>query len=148
MNVRQGQISISDKEKYVGVMINEKGNNTNRVKSSKDKAIILSKLVNEWGSPFKVGNLAIQTRMFLINNLAIQSVFHSAETWTNISETNKKSIEGVHRHLLTSALEVEQSTPYIGILVELGEWPIHQTLHYKMLMLCGYFYCMLSTLYL
>ena len=135
LSVRQGEIDMSEREKYVGVTVNEKGNNTDRVDDSKNKAKVLSKLINEWGSPFKVGNLALETRIFLINNLAIQSIFHSAETWTNISLTNSKSIEGIHRNLLTSVLEVEQSTPYVGMLVELGEWPIHQTIHYKMMML-------------
>ena len=135
LTVRQGQITNSNVEKYVGILVNEKGDNKDRIVSSKNRSHVLSKLINTWGSPYKVGNLAIQTRLFLVNNLAMQSIFHTAETWTNLTKTDKKTIEGIHRNLLTSILEIENSTPYVGILVETGEWPIHQTIHYKKLML-------------
>ena len=133
--MRQGQITNSNVEKYVGILVNEKGDNKDRIVSSKNRSHVLSKLINTWGSPYKVGNLAIQTRLFLVNNLAMQSIFHTAETWTNLTKTDKKTIEGIHRNLLTSILEIENSTPYVGILVETGEWPIHQMIHYKKLML-------------
>ena len=139
LHVRQGQIKQSEKEKYVGVTINEKGNNADRLMNSADKATLLSKLTNDWGSPFKVGHLAIKTRIFLINNLALHSIFHTAETWTNITNQERESIERIHKHLLTNAMEIEQSAPYFGILIELGEWPIIQTIHYKMMMLLQHF---------
>ena len=52
-----------------------------------------------------------------------------------MDKPDKKTIEDIHRNLLTSILEIENSTPYVGILVETGEWPIYQTIHYKKLML-------------
>ena len=32
-------------------------------------------------------------------------------------------------------LGIEKTTPYVGLLIELGEWPIQQTMHYKKMML-------------
>ena len=108
LTVRQGLLTNSDVEKYVRILVNKKGDNKDRIVSSKNSSYVLSKLINTWGSPYKVSNLAIQTKLFLVNNLAMQSIFHTAETWTNHGQkADKKTIEGIHRNLLTSIL-----TPY------------------------------------
>ena len=49
--------------------------------------------------------------------------------------SEQKLRKKIHKDLLTNALEIECTTPYTGILIELGEWPIVQKIHYKKLML-------------
>ena len=44
-------------------------------------------------------------------------------------------LEKIQRKILTSICEIPPSTPYIGLLSELGIWPIELLAEYKRLML-------------
>ena len=44
-------------------------------------------------------------------------------------------LERMQRNILTTILELPPSTPYIGLLSELGIWPVEQLFEYKRLVL-------------
>ena len=141
LSVRQGKIMESEKEKYLGNLFNNKGNNSNKIKNSTERVIPVMDIINNNTTTYHVGHLATQIRLYLVRNLGIPSVYHAAETWTNLTKVDVKDIEKIHKQMLTKMLGVETSTPYIGILSELGEWPIRQILDYKRLMLLHNLIC-------
>ena len=98
-------------------------------------------IINNNTTTYHVGHLATQIRLYLVRNLGVPSVYHATETWTNLTKVDVKDIEKIHKQMLTKMLGVETSTPYIGILSELGEWPIRQILDYKRLMLLRNLIC-------
>ena len=121
--------------KYLGNLFNNKGNNSNKIKNSTERVTPVMDIINNNTTTYHVGHLATQIRLYLVRNLGIPSVYHAAETWTNLTKVDVKDIEKIHKQMLTKMLGLEISTPYIGILSELGEWPIRQIIDYKRLML-------------
>ena len=62
-------------------------------------------------------------------------MFTNIETWSKISKNELEELEKMQRNILISILELPPSTPYFGLLAELGIWPVEQLLEYKRLIL-------------
>ena len=91
--------------------------------------------VRAYGSPKNVGILALVTRIKLADSVTIPSLLYNIECVPKFSKEEMKNLESMQREILARILDVPNSTPYMGILMETGIWTMEARLAYKKLML-------------
>ena len=130
--IKRGEIERTKEYVYVGEWYTEKNSHKKRL-SEKEKKVkhMASKIRDYYGSPYKVGPLAIQVRLFLYRTVAVPTLFTSIETWSRVSQKEMEQLEKIQKDMLTSLLELPPGTPYKGILAETGIWPIEQLFEYR-----------------
>ena len=133
--VKRGKIKRTHEYKFVGEWYNEKGNHDKSIKTRGDKAIGTVAQIKFYGDPYKVGNMAFQVRIQIFQSTVIPTIYHDIEAWSKISKKDIEKLDKIQKTVLTSILELPSSTPYMGILSELGIWPVEQLADYKRIML-------------
>ena len=88
-----------------------------------------------YGDPYKVGQMAFQVRVQIFQSTVIPTIYHDIEACSKISQKDIEKLDKIQKTVLTSTLELPSSTPYLGILSELGIWPVEQLVDYKRIML-------------
>ena len=88
-----------------------------------------------YGDPYKVGHLALQVSLEIYRSTIVKTIFNNIETWSKTSKSEMERLEKMQRKILTSICEIPNSTPYKGLLSELGIWPIELLAEYKRIML-------------
>ena len=73
--------------------------------------------------------------MFLFEKVIINSISHNLEGVNYWRKADITALEKVQAKLLKTLLKLPESTPYWGILNEVGIWPLEHFLHYKKFML-------------
>ena len=133
--VKRGIIRRTKEYKFVGEWYNEKGNHEKSIKTREDKSFGIIPQIKYYGDPYKVGNMALQVRLEIFMSTVIPTIYHDIEAWSIISKKDIESLGKIQRTVLTSILELPRSTPYLGILSELGIWPVEQLVEYKRILL-------------
>ena len=133
--VKRGEIKRTNEYKYLGEWYNEKGNHEKSIKAREGKAMGIIPQIKYYGDTYRVGNMAIQVRIQIFESTVIPTIFHDIEAWSVISKSDIERLDKIQKDVLTSILEMPKSTPYLGILAELGIWPVEQHIEYKRIML-------------
>ena len=84
---------------------------------------------------YNVGETFINVRLQLYESCIVNSLLYNMEAWTKQSKGELKRLEKIQASILCSLVDLPKSTPYIGILNELGIWRIEEKLIYRKLML-------------
>ena len=113
----------------------KKGNHDKSIKARGDKATSIVAQMKYYGDPYKVGHMAFQVRVQIFQSTVIPTIYHDIEAWSKISQKDIDKLDKIQKTVLTSTLELPSSTPYLGILSELGVWPVEQLVDYKRIML-------------
>ena len=71
----------------------------------------------------------------LMETTLIPMVLANSETWTNISVNNINELENLQKMMLTSIFHQKVSTPYLGMLTEIGVMTMESRIHQRKLML-------------
>ena len=93
------------------------------------------KKIKFYGNEFKIGKYALMTRIRIYKTVAIPSIFYNVETWSHISKKEIDELEKIQSTILKKICEQRKTTPYIGLLSELGIWPIEKLIEYRKIML-------------
>ena len=133
--VKRGKIRRTQKYKYVGNWYNEKYNHETSIKAKANKAQGIISQIKYYGDSYKVGNMVYQVRMQIFESTVVQTIYHNVETWSKITKKEIEQLERMQKDILTEMMELPKSTPYFGLLSELGIWPFEQLLSYKRIML-------------
>ena len=78
-----------------------------------------------------VGGLALEVWQKIYETVVVPTLFANLETWSTISENERKKLENMQFRILRGMFELPQCTPYRGILAEAGIWPITHRIEYK-----------------
>ena len=62
-------------------------------------------------------------RFLLLETVVKSTLLFNTETWVNITKQELKEIDQGHYQVLRKIFEQKKSTPYYGILMEIGHWP-------------------------
>ncbi len=134
-SVKNGVIAETDEYKYVGFWINKKGNCQLQIykkkKSLKGEVIALKSIANF----HNVGDMFVAVRLHLFESCVLPSLLYNLEAWTKQSKGEIKDLEKIQANILCTLLGLPKSTPYLGLLNELGIWRIEERLIYRKLML-------------
>ena len=120
---------------YLGEWYNEKGNHDKSLAEKSNKINYMISKIKQYGDSHKVGHLALQVRLQIYNSTVIPTIYTNIETWSKVTNKEMEQLERMQRNILTTILELPPSTPYIGLLFELGIWPVEQLFEYKRLVL-------------
>ena len=88
-----------------------------------------------YGDTYKVGNMAFQVRLEIFESTVIPTIYHNVETWSKITGKEIEKLEKMQKDILTDIFELPKSTPYFGLLSELGIWPFEELMEHKRIML-------------
>ena len=133
--IKRGTIRRTKEYKYLGEWYNEEYNHKKSIQVRENKAMGMISQIKYYGDTYKVGNMAPQVRMEIFQSTVIPTIFHDVEGWSKISKKDIEELERIQKNVLTAILDMPKTTPYLGLLSELGVWPVEELLDYKRIML-------------
>ena len=132
--VSMGKITKTDEYKYVGFHLNKDANCLFHIEhkngSIKGQITALKSIANY----YNVGSKFILVRLYLYEACIVHSLLHGIEAWNRQTKTELKNLEKIQAYALCQILELPRSTPYIGLLSELGMWRIQERIDYRRIM--------------
>ena len=133
--VKRGVIKRTKEYKFLGEWYTEKDNREKSIATRESKSKGIAAQIKFYGDPYRVGNMSMQVKMQIYRSTAIQTIYHDIEAWSKITEKQTEKLEKIQKNVLTSILDLPTSTPYIGLLSEVGIWPVKYLIEYKRIML-------------
>ena len=135
VEVKQGKIERTKVYKYVGNMVNEKGNMDDQLKLMEGKVNGIVRDGKKMCCKYKIGRYEMEAKIVVYNQLAVPSIFYNVEVWTNFRKSDVEKMECLQGQFLKRLIGLSKSTPYWGLLFELDVTPIMFLITYKRLML-------------
>ena len=133
--VKEGLVKECQEYEYLGFWVNQQGNCQLQIekRSKKIKGEIAA--IKSMASYHNVGPTYLNVRLQLYECCILPSLLYNLEGWNKISKTEMKKLESVQLKSLCSLLQIPKTTPYLGLLNELGIWTIEERLKYRKIML-------------
>ena len=132
--VTLGKITKTDEYKYVGFHLNKDANCLFHIEFKsgdiKGQVTALKSIANY----YNVGSKFLLVRLHLYEACIVHSLLHGIESWNRQTKTELKNLEKIQGYALCQILELPRSTPYIGLLSELGMWRIQERIEYRRIM--------------
>lgn len=128
--VKKGTIENTSEYKYLGEWYNEKGDHSTSIKMKKQKIEEYIRKLHFYGNEYIIGKYALEIRIKIYKTIVIPTVYHNIQTWSNISKSELKELEGIQGYILKRMCELPKTTPYIALLAELGIWTVEKQIEY------------------
>ena len=135
VEVRQGKIERAKVYKYVGNMVNEKGNMDDQLAYMEEKIGGIIREGRKMCCSSRIGKAEMEAKRLVYEVLAETAVYYNVEAWTNMRASDTQSLKTIQAKLLKGLFGLPKTTPYWGLIHELGVMPILSRLTYKKLML-------------
>jgi hypothetical protein len=135
VKVKQGEIERAEIYKYLGNWLNEQGNMDTQLQVMESRIGEIVRETNIIAGKEVVGYLEVQVKLFLYERTIISTMYYNIEAWSNIRKADEERMEVIQGKLIKKLLKLPKTTPYWGVLMELGIWPIKWQIVYKKLML-------------
>ena len=132
--VKGGIITEAKEYKYIGFWVNKEGNCQLHIEKKKGKMkgeIVALKSIASYSN---MGEMFVNARLEMYEMCILPSLLYDLECWTKQSKGEVKKLEQIQAESLCNLLELPKTTPYIGLLCELGMWRIEERLMYRKLM--------------
>ena len=84
---------------------------------------------------YNVGEVFVNVRISLYESCIVPSLLYNLEGWNKLKRSEIDSLEKIQRKTLCSLLQLPKTTPYIGLLNELGMWRVEEQIMYRKIML-------------
>lgn len=133
--VHEGVVEKVDEYKYVGLWLNEDGNLMLHLKRSMEKLPGKIQQIKNISSKHNIGPDYMRVRLKLYETCVVPSLLFNLEGWGHISNDEMKKLEHQQAFSLTKLLEIPISTPYWGLLSEIGIWSMEFRIKYRRLMM-------------
>ena len=114
----------SQKEKYLGDSINDKGTLKDTIESRIAKGWAYVSEIGAILSEFPFGNKKIQVGLMLREAMFLNGVLHSSEAWHGLTSTQIAQIELVDHQLMRTILGAHSKTPTEFLYLETGALPV------------------------
>ena len=135
LTVKSGEILQTKEYKYLGEWYNEKGNHSTAIKHKKEKINYYINQIKTYGNEKIIGRYTILTRLKIYKTMIIPAIYYNVEAWGNISKKEMEELEEMQGNILRRICEQRKTTPYIGLLAELGIWTVEKQIEHKKIML-------------
>ena len=133
--VKKGHINRVKEHKLLGSWFDETGDYEINTSKRKEKIPFMVGTVKRQANPKTVGVYTVAARLNLAEIVIIKSIIYNIEAYPVITAKEVKELESVQLKILTSTLQLPQSTPYYAILMEVGWWTMEGRIVYAKLML-------------
>lgn len=134
-SVKDGVIEKIDEYKYLGVWMTEDNKILRQIEVNKARLQVMIKDIQRIGSINMVGSKNTEIRQLLYESVVLPTILYNVEVMGKLSRKEIEELEKLQKTALTRIYELPESTPYWGILIETGLWPLEYRLMYKRLML-------------
>ncbi|XP_066934534.1 uncharacterized protein [Clytia hemisphaerica] len=131
--VKKGPIIKTDKYKYLGDYVNNKGTYKDTIQNKEKKIYGITKAIIKDADCTGESYGKVVNKLYLTK--ALPYVTSNMETWSAISKSEMASIEKMQKDMLLRIYGMPKTTPYEPFLSELGIWPIRHYINYKKLLL-------------
>ena len=129
--VKEGYVEECDMYKYLGLWISQQGNCLLHIKKKSQKIKGEIAAIKCLANYHTMGPYFINVRLQLYQSCIIPSLLFNLEGWNKLGKSELKKLESVQLKSLCTLLEIPKSTPYLGLLNELGIWTIEEQLKYR-----------------
>ena len=133
--VKEGTVKKTNEYEYLGFFLNEKGNCMHHILKKGLKIegqIIALKTLTSYSN---VGTMFVLVRLQIYELSIIPSLLYGIEAWNKQTKQELKELEKQQAKALCRLLNMPTSTPYLGMLNELGIWKVEERLNYRRIML-------------
>ena len=124
LKVHENEMKESQKEKYLGDIISDKGTVKETIENRIAKAWSYVSEIGAILTEFPFGNKKIQVGLMLREAMFLNGVLHSSEAWHGITTTQIAQIEIVDHHLMRTILSAQAKTPTEFLYLETGALPV------------------------
>lgn len=132
-SVKKGKITRTYEYKYLGDIVDERaarGKNINmRISKTNYIVAVIKNLATN------TGFLYINVIKKLYHAIAKSRITYNTETWTNMKVQEINELEKMQKYILTRLYCLPKTTPYLGLLSEIGIWTVEKQIEFKKLML-------------
>ena len=128
-------IKQTNEYKYLGEWYNDKGKHSTSITKRKEKVSYYIKQIKFYGNEYKLGKYTFSTRIKLYKTIIIPTLFYNIETWSSIDKREMNELEKMQATIIKSICEQRITTPYYGLISEIGIWPVEQQIEYRKIML-------------
>ena len=133
--VKEGMIQRTETYKYLGLIINEKGNLKDHIKELQKKCESANREIRAIGSKQQVGKEEVRVKMKLFETCITTILTYGIDAWGKISNEELNEIEKIQAKSMKQIFDQPVSTSYIGLIMETRIWPTKQRLKYCSMML-------------
>ena len=132
--VKDGQIEEVHEYKYLGMWITKDNKMDKLITENKSRMLFMMKDIKDMGSESKVGKRDSEIQRLLYETTVLPMMLYNIEV-VNIKTEEMEELEKIQKTAITKMYELPKSTPYWGIIIETGIWPIKYKIAYKQMML-------------
>ncbi len=129
--VKEGHVEECEIYKYLGLWISQQGNCLIHIKKKSEKIKGEIAAIKALANFNNMGPSFIKVRLHLYEICIIPSLLFNLEGWNKLGKSEVKKLESAQAKSLCTLLEIPKSTPYLGLLNELGIWTIEERLKYR-----------------
>eukprot|EP00794_Sanderia_malayensis_P015001 gene15001-16550_t len=135
IKVKKGDIQRTEKYKYLGNWIDEKGSLEVQIEELERKSYSVIAEIMKIGKEELLGKLSTEAGLIMYEKTVVPMITYNLECWTNIEGKHLKRLEQIQGGILKRILKLPSSTPYWALLKELGIWTLKRKVDYQRLML-------------
>ena len=109
--VKAGKIERTMTQKYLGIIVNEKGDLEDHIKEKTKSATKILAQIMTIGSQGTVGSESVRVQLELYDKCAYSSIFYGIHAWGRIKREEEKELEKLQSDMLKRILNLPLSTP-------------------------------------
>ena len=134
-SVKEGIIERIDEYKYLGWWLSEANNIRRQLHEIKSRSGYMVREIKIMGDKTRFGRHDGRIKKMLYEKVVLPTITYNMEFTTNMTNKEMEDMEMIQGKMLRKIYKVPPSTPYWGLLIELGMRPIEYIIHSKRLML-------------
>ena len=115
--------------------ISTDGQLTEHIKELNSRCDIINREISAIGAKTQVGKEEVRVKLKLFETCLMPALLCEMEAWKKFSKAEIQNLEKSQRKALKKIFSLPITTPYIGLIIETGLWPVEQRIKYSSLML-------------
>ena len=124
LKVHSDKMDNSDKEKYLGDVVDKSGKIRATIEDRKSKGHALVAEINAILEEIPLGQHKMEIGLHLRQAMLLNGMLYNSEVWHSITEQEIRLLETVDEHLLRSMVKGHSKTPLEFLYLETGALPI------------------------
>ena len=133
--LERGEMSEVKEYKYLGNWITTTGTVERQLDEIEKRVKGMMYEMMKMASRCNLGKFSTEGRLILYERTIVPVITFNLEVWTSLRKKDWERLEKIQAMILKKIMSLPQSTPYWGLLGELGIWPIQDKVNYHRLML-------------
>ena len=135
IKVKKGKVTETESYKYLGCWIDNRGTAEKQIEEIGKKAIAITTEIIKIAKEELLGKFSTDAALVMYERTVVPTLTYNMECWTKISKEEFQQMEQIQGGILKRIFNLPVTTPYWGIVKEMGIWPMETRITYQRLML-------------